>query len=105
MKTKVQMLADAIALVEALDSEYYAPPVTHIQQAIRKFGNNSVHITDVRIGKDTMEKPEDRTRRLEEVQITREPIVAALDFLRNALAEANDKIRLIQSARENPRDD
>jgi hypothetical protein len=89
-KTKIQMIADALALIEALDDEYYAKPATNIRNHMRMLTETESYVSKDGAKKDTVTL-KDAMQRLDTVVKERETIFAALNALKAALDTANDQ--------------
>jgi hypothetical protein len=89
MKSKLQMLADSIALIETLDYEYYKNAENSIKKSINLSQGRDIKITSVIDNSTRIETSADREHKLDKIQAERAPILSALSSLRQALNEAN----------------
>ena len=89
MKSKLQMLADSIALIETLDYEYYKNAEDSIKKSINLSQGRNIKIKNVIDNSERIETSADREHKLDKIQAARVPILAALSNLRQALNEAN----------------
>ena len=90
MKSKLQMLADSIALIETLDYEYYKDAEDAIKKSITWSKGRDIKITSAIDNSERIETSADREHKLDKIQAARVPILAALSNLRQALNEANN---------------
>jgi hypothetical protein len=90
MKSKLQMLADSIALIEKLDYEYYKEDEDTLKKSIILSKGYDIKITSAIDNSERIETSADREHKLDKIQAARVPILAALSNLRQALNEANN---------------